>query len=194
MQTRQALKLQSSTCSSFLSTDTKSKHYHTSYRQEKCCNGLLKADAQVIPILKFYLFLVYVSCHTYISITCAWCPRMPEERIRNPEIGVADSYELPCGCWESKMGPLKKQPALLITLPFLQLAGAARALNHPAISLALLLPPFCLSFVAWPFWLDMNLDDPPASTSKVLAFFTGRDLYTQLPNHILKLNKTKSIS
>lgn len=35
--------------------------------------------------------------------------------------GDTDTYEPPCECWESNMGPLEEQPVLLTTEPFLRL-------------------------------------------------------------------------
>jgi hypothetical protein len=34
-------------------------------------------------------------------------------------IGVADSCELPCGCWELNLGPLEEQPVFLTSEPSL---------------------------------------------------------------------------
>jgi E3 ubiquitin-protein ligase NEDD4 len=48
-----------------------------------------------------------------------WCLWRPEEGVGSPGIGVTDSCELPCGCWELNSGPLKKQPVLLTTEPSL---------------------------------------------------------------------------
>ena len=49
---------------------------------------------------------------------------MPEEVRRGcwlPSDGVVESCELPCGCWELNLGPLKDQPVLLTPEPSLQL-------------------------------------------------------------------------
>ena len=44
-----------------------------------------------------------------------WC-----EGIRSLGTGVSDSCELPCGCWELNLGPLKEQLVLLTAEPSLQ--------------------------------------------------------------------------
>lgn len=49
---------------------------------------------------------------------------VPKEARRGqqmPRTGVRDSCKLPCGCWESAVGPLQKPPVLLIAESFLQL-------------------------------------------------------------------------
>lgn len=42
-------------------------------------------------------------------------------RVRSPEDGVTNGFELQYGCWESYLGPLEGQPVLLTTEPSLQL-------------------------------------------------------------------------
>jgi hypothetical protein len=42
------------------------------------------------------------------------------EDIGSPAIGVTDSCELPCGCWELNPSSLEEQPGLLTTEPSLQ--------------------------------------------------------------------------
>jgi hypothetical protein len=49
-------------------------------------------------VLVFYL-------HVYVPHTCPWTP---EEGTRAPGTGVRGSCELPCGCWETSLGHLKK--------------------------------------------------------------------------------------
>lgn len=39
-----------------------------------------------------------------------------QKRVWDPLAG----FELPCGCWEPKLGPLKQQPGLLTVGPSLQ--------------------------------------------------------------------------
>lgn len=39
----------------------------------------------------------------------------------SPGIGVSDSCELSCGCWELNLKPLEEQPELVIAEPSLQL-------------------------------------------------------------------------
>jgi hypothetical protein len=46
--------------------------------------------------------------------------RRSEEGIESPDNGVAVSWESPCECWESNIGPLEEQQALLTTEPSLQ--------------------------------------------------------------------------
>jgi hypothetical protein len=40
-------------------------------------------------------------------------------RVRFPETGVTNGFELQYGCWESYLGPLEEQPVLLTTEPSL---------------------------------------------------------------------------
>ena len=51
----------------------------------------------------------------------AWSTERPEESVRFPGMGVTDSCELPCRCWELNPGPLEEQPMLLATELSLQL-------------------------------------------------------------------------
>lgn len=48
----------------------------------------------------------------------ACCPQRPEQGLRSPGIGVGDSCELPCACWELNLGPLGKQLMLLTAEPY----------------------------------------------------------------------------
>ena len=41
------------------------------------------------------------------------------EGVGSPGIGVTDSCELSCGCWELNLGPLEEQPVLLTIEPSL---------------------------------------------------------------------------
>ena len=43
-----------------------------------------------------------------------------EEVIGSPGTGITDDCGPPCGCWESKLGPLQEQPVLLTAEPSLQ--------------------------------------------------------------------------
>jgi hypothetical protein len=61
--------------------------------------------------------LFYYECFAYIYIfmdhfVYTWCLRMPEEGVRSPGKGVVESYELPCGFWESKWSSLEELPVL----------------------------------------------------------------------------------
>jgi hypothetical protein len=56
------------------------------------------------------LFLFYMHW-------CFDCMCVLHEGIGSPGIGVIDSCELPCGCWELNLGPLEEQPVLLTTSP-----------------------------------------------------------------------------
>lgn len=52
--------------------------------------------------------------------TCAWCPWRLIECTGSPENRVADGSKLPCDCWASYVGLLKKQQVMLTTEPSLQ--------------------------------------------------------------------------
>lgn len=61
-----------------------------------------------------FLFHVYVFClYSCLCTPCMQCPRRPEEGAKSPTAGVKEGCDLPCGCWELKLGPLE-QPVLLI--------------------------------------------------------------------------------
>jgi hypothetical protein len=69
-----------------------------------------------------FIYLVYmsVSCmYIYTPHVCL-APRQSEEYNRFSGTGVTDSCELPCGCWEWNLAPLKEWPMLLTTEPSLQ--------------------------------------------------------------------------
>lgn len=44
---------------------------------------------------------------------------VPEDSIGSLGTGISDDCELPCGFWESKLGPLEDQPAHLTFQSFL---------------------------------------------------------------------------
>lgn len=50
------------------------------------------------------------------ALVCTMC----QESARGPATGALDGCELPCGFWESNLGPLEEQPTLLTAKPFLQ--------------------------------------------------------------------------
>lgn len=47
------------------------------------------------------------------------CNAEPKEAIKSSGTRVTDGYESLCGYWESNLGPLEEQPALLTTEPSL---------------------------------------------------------------------------
>lgn len=49
-----------------------------------------------------------------------WYPWRSEEDTGCPGTGIMDSYEPPCGCWESNPDPLQQQQVLLTTEPSLR--------------------------------------------------------------------------
>ena len=51
---------------------------------------------------------------------CVQCLQRPEKSVGSLGTEVIGSCELPCGCWDSNLGPLQQQPALLIEEPNLQ--------------------------------------------------------------------------
>lgn len=54
-------------------------------------------------IFIFMCMSVLLAC-MFVSQVCAQCLRRPEDNVRSPETGIADSCEQPYGCWELKMG------------------------------------------------------------------------------------------
>lgn len=52
-----------------------------------------------------------------------WCAQK-SEGITVLGTVITDGFELPCGCWELKPGPLEEQPLLLTTEPSLQPANS----------------------------------------------------------------------
>ena len=61
-------------------------------------------------------YFIFVSCALVFCLHVYLC-----EGIRSPGTGIIDSYELPCGCWELKLGPLEEKPVLFTAEPSLQL-------------------------------------------------------------------------
>jgi hypothetical protein len=45
-------------------------------------------------------------------------------------LGVTDSYELPCGCWDLNLSPLEVQSVLLTTEPSISPVPMYRFLNY----------------------------------------------------------------
>ena len=76
--------------------------------------------------LKLYYCLVsfYFMCECFAcKFVCAPCmqyTQTPEEGVRSTGTRITDSCKLPCGCWESNLGPLGGQPALFTMEPSLQ--------------------------------------------------------------------------
>lgn len=72
--------------------------------------------------LFIYLFYTWVFCmHVYLcmhQVHYCW-PWSSEKDMRPPGTGVMDDHKPPCGCWESKLGPLQEQQELYTTEPFL---------------------------------------------------------------------------
>jgi hypothetical protein len=80
--------------------------------------------------------------------------------VRSPEIGVTDSLELPCGCWELNLWPLEE--LLLTTKPSLQPPRQPLSQFSPPslwVGQGLLLVLLCPTLQACEF-----LGNPPAST------------------------------
>jgi hypothetical protein len=67
--------------------------------------GLERENSFFLKII--YLFLIYVH----------WCFACMHIYVRVSDIGVTDTCELPCGCWELDLGPLEEQSVLLTTEP-----------------------------------------------------------------------------
>ena len=58
----------------------------------------------------------YMSVHSM----CAWGRQEPEKGVGSLGSRVTAGCELSCGCWESNLGPLEKQPVCSSTEPSLQ--------------------------------------------------------------------------
>ena len=67
-----------------------------------------------LTFLRFYVY-EHLSACIYVHHVNACCLWRPEESIRSPGTGVKDGYELPCGCWESNLGPLQGQCSDLLS-------------------------------------------------------------------------------
>ena len=69
-----------------------------------------------MSVSKIILFGIYgcfaPTCMLAYHV-CAWCPWRLGKGIGSSTTGVTDSCEPSCGCWESNLGPLEKQPVLL---------------------------------------------------------------------------------
>lgn len=50
--------------------------------------------------------------HVCLCTTFMQCLKRPEDGVRPPRTGIADSYELSAGCWERKPGSLEEQSVL----------------------------------------------------------------------------------
>ena len=60
--------------------------------------------SRVLFFLSFYLLFYVYWCFAYMYVC-----------VKVSDIGVMDSCELPCGCWELNLGPLEDQSMLLTT-------------------------------------------------------------------------------
>ena len=77
-----------------------------------------------VLFLKIDFILVYVCVSFYAPFVrvCRY-PQRPEEGVGSHVIGITNSYELACKCWELNPGPLEEHPVLLTTEPSLQPEG-----------------------------------------------------------------------
>jgi hypothetical protein len=81
-----------------------------------CCQY---CGSQTVTLLRFIcLFVCFQLMYLYfmriaVLPTCISC-------VRVSDLGITDSCELPCGCWELNSGPLEEQSVLLTTEPSLQ--------------------------------------------------------------------------
>jgi hypothetical protein len=78
-----------------------------------------------LVLLSFFLIISFNLCvgllpaRLSVSHISAWYLQRSEENTEFPETGVTNGFELPCGCWESNLGPLEEQPMLVTTEPSL---------------------------------------------------------------------------
>lgn len=61
------------------------------------------------------LCLLVFMCRTSVQ-----CQGSLEDSVRSPGTSVTDGCEMPCGCWEPKLGSLHHQQVLLNSEPSLQ--------------------------------------------------------------------------
>lgn len=75
------------------------------------------------------LFKHYVLMFTCMGLLCtrmsvhhvsACIPQRPQEGIGSPGTGITEGCKMPCGCSESNLGLLEKQPVFLTAWPSLQ--------------------------------------------------------------------------
>ena len=71
-------------------------------------------------ILNFMYVGVVLPVFVYVYHGHSWCPLRPEKGFRSLETRIADSWELPCGCWELNSGPLEEIPVFLTAEPLLR--------------------------------------------------------------------------
>ena len=70
-------------------------------------------------IWTFYLFGCF-PLHVQLGTTYVRCLQRPKQGIGSTRTGIAESWELPFGCWESNLGPPEVRPVLLRIEPSLQ--------------------------------------------------------------------------
>lgn len=73
----------------------------------KSHDGILFSLCSVALIL-----CVEFGLHVCLCTMCMQCPRRPEEATGSPRTGIADGSKLPCGPWDSNLGPPQKQAVL----------------------------------------------------------------------------------
>lgn len=84
----------------------------------KVCTSVSEVKDTNENIFSFCVRGCFVCMYDCAPVMCL----VPTEarRVRSPEDGVTNGFELQYGCWESYLGPLKGQPVLLTTEPSLQ--------------------------------------------------------------------------
>ena len=72
---------------------------------------VIRSGKQVITPPLFVCLFIYLCTVVLCLSVCLY------EDVGSPGTGVADSCELPCGCWVLNPSPLQEQPVLLTTEP-----------------------------------------------------------------------------
>lgn len=92
--------------------------------------GLMWSSMSWFVLVLSYLISFYNFSNFYFMCTDVLSACMSV----SDDPGITDSCELPCGCWESNLGPLEEQSMLLTTEPSFQLQGpnfkATFSLSH----------------------------------------------------------------
>ena len=105
--------------------------YNTSYPQlslKMDSKDFYKSSYQDIKIcfMSCFYFMYMHVLPTCLCMTHTQCSRSiqnitgQEESVRSPGPGLADGWELPCGCWELNSGPLQVYQVFFITEPALR--------------------------------------------------------------------------
>ena len=76
------------------------------------CIGILHIGIVCVVVCVCVYIYIYIYVYAHIHTD-------PCKGVRSSGTGVASRCELPCGCWELKLGPLEEKPMLLTPEPSL---------------------------------------------------------------------------